>query len=457
MVKAVILAGGRGTRLGALAAEVPKPLIELAGTPVLEHQITSLRRSGVTDLVLCVGYLGQRIVDRLGDGSRLGVRVRYVFEDRPLGTAGPLAALADDLGEDFLVLYGDVLCDMDFAKLVTYHRDRGWAVTLTAHPNDHPHDSDLLLVTGDGRLTGVVGKAQPRERAYPNLVNAGVCVLTRRALAGRVPGIPADLEHDVVRPLVAAGAVGVYRTSEYLRDMGTPDRLRECEEDLRSGRVGGLRRGVPQRAVFFDRDGTLNTYRGLLTDPEQIEVPESAAAGVRAANRAGRLAIVVTNQPVVARNLVSEERLAEIHHRLETLLGRHGAYLDAIYYCPHHPDAGYPEENPALKIACACRKPGTALVDRAVAEFGIDRSRSYLVGDSTVDIVTGLAAGVRTVLLGTGLAGSDGKYPDAVPDLRAADVREAVRLLLADGLRPHGARPTIRRHDPSISRQGAHR
>jgi len=430
-VIAVILAGGKGTRLGALAADVPKPLVELAGTPVLEHQIASLRRSGVTDIVLSVGHLGQRIADRIGDGSSLGVRVEYAFEDRPLGTGGPLAGLADRLGEHFLVVYGDVLCDMDFARLVAYHQRQAWAVTLTAHPNDHPYDSDLLLVDDDGRLTGIVTKSQPRERAYANLVNAGVAVLARHALTGLAPGHPADLERDVVRPLIAAGAVGVYRTSEYLRDMGTPGRLRECEEDLLTGRVRGLRRGVPRRAVFFDRDGTLNTYVGLLTDPEHLEVPESAAAGVRAANRAGLLAIVVTNQPVVARNLVSEQRLTEIHNRLETLLGQHGAYLDAIYHCPHHPDAGYPEENPALKIRCECRKPGTALIDRAVAEFGIDRSRSHFVGDSTVDIATGRAARLGTVLVKTGLAGSDGKHPDAVPHLIAADAHDAVRLILA--------------------------
>lgn len=441
MIKAVILAGGKGTRLGTFAADVPKPLVEVAGTPVLEHQIASLRRSGVTEVVLCVGHLGQRIADRVGDGSRLGVRVEYAFEDRPLGTGGPLAGLTGTLGEHFLVLYGDVLCDIDFARLVAYHGERGWAVTLTAHPNDHPHDSDLLLVDGAGRLTGIVGKAQPRDRAYPNLVNAGVAVMARRALTRLAPGHPADLERDLVRPLIAAGAVGIYRTSEYLRDMGTPERLRECEEDLLSGRVRALRRGVRQRAVFFDRDGTLNTHVGLLTEPEQLEVPESAAAGVRAANRAGLLAIVVTNQPVVARNLVSAERLTEIHSRLETLLGRHGAYLDAIYHCPHHPDAGYPEENPALKIECACRKPGTALIDRAVADFGIDRLRSHMVGDSTVDIAAGRAARLRTVLLETGLAGADGKHPDAVPDLHAADVREAVRLILADQRGLDGALP----------------
>jgi histidinol-phosphate phosphatase family protein len=448
VIKAVILAGGKGTRLGPLAADVPKPLVPLLGTPVLEHQIASLRKCGITGIVLSVGHLGERIAERIGDGARLGVSVEYAWEHEPLGTAGPLAALVPVLGPDFLVLYGDVLCDMDFGRMVGYHRKHGGAVTLAAHPNDHPYDSDLLLVNGGGRVTGIVGKKQPRERAYPNLVNAGVAVLSARALSRLAPGRPADLEHDVVRPLIAAEQVWAYRTTEYLRDMGTPDRLRECEEDLRDGRIARLRRDRPQRAVFFDRDGTLNTYVGLLTEPEQVEVPASAAAGVRAANRAGFLSIVVTNQPVVARNLVTPQALDEIHDELQTQLGRHGAYIDALYYCPHHPDGGYPEENPDLKIRCDCRKPGTALIEYAIAEFGIERAESYLVGDSTVDVATGNAAGLRTVLLDTGMAGGDGKYPYAVPDLRAADVEAAVRLILAEqealygGPRPSGQRST---------------
>ena len=235
----------------------------------------------------------------------------------------------------------------------------------------------------------------------------------------------------MVWPLIATGKVHGYRTTEYIRDMGTPERLRECGEDLARGVVAGRHRARPQRAIFFDRDGTLNRYAGLLTRPEDVELLDGVAAGLRAVNRSGYLAIVVSNQPVVARNLCTEAEVDRIHDQLETLLGQEGAYLDAIFYCPHHPDRGYPEENPAFKITCACRKPGTAMVDRAVAQFSIDRTRSYFIGDTTIDVETGRRAGLRTARVKTGLSGTDGKYPDAKADLEAEDVAGAVTVILA--------------------------
>lgn len=431
-VKAVILAGGKGTRLGGVRERTPKPLVVVHDRPVLEHQIDSLRRSGLTDIVLAVGHLGERIADHFGDGSRFGVRITYLREERAMGTAGPLAAYRDELAPYAVVLYGDLVLDMDFRRLLDSHVAAAGLCTLVVHPNDHPHDSDLLVLDDKQRVTELISKHRSATGAHANRVNAGVCVLDHRALVHLEPGVPADLERDVVAPLIASGAVTGYRTSEYIRDMGTPARLRECAEDVASGVVAARHRQRPQRAVFLDRDGTLNAYVGLLTRPEELAIPAEVPAAVRSVNRSGMLAIVVSNQPAVARNLCTEAEVDHIHEHLETLLGQAGAYLDEIFYCPHHPDRGYPEENPAYKIACDCRKPGTALVDEAVTRFNIDKTHSYFVGDSTIDVQTGRQAGLRTVLVKTGLAGMDGKYPDAPPNLEADDLSHAVDLILSE-------------------------
>ena len=431
-VKAVILAGGKGTRLGGLATRVPKPLVRVHDRPVLEHQIESLRRSGITDIVLAVGHLGDRIAGHFGDGSAFGVHITYLREEQAMGTAGALAGYRDQLAPYAVVLYGDLVVDMDFAQLIGFHAAGPSLCTLVVHPNNHPYDSDLLVLDDKQRVTEMISKKAPRTGSHPNRVNAGIYVLDQRALAGLTPGAPADLERDVVAPLIGSGAVTGYRSSEYIRDMGTPDRLRECGEDLARGVVAGRHRRRPQRAIFLDRDGTLNTYVGLLTRPEELEIPAAVPAAIRAVNRAGLLAIVVSNQPVVARNLCTEADVERIHDHLETLLGQERAYVDATFYCPHHPDRGYPEENPAYKIVCSCRKPGTAMVDQAVTQFNIDIGRSYFVGDTTVDIQTGRRAGLRTVLLKTGLAGRDGKYPGVTADLEAEDLAQAVDLILAE-------------------------
>ena len=302
------------------------------------------------------------------------------------------------------------------------------------HPNDHPYDSDLLVLDDKQRVTEMISKRRSVTGTHANRVNAGVCVLDHRALAGLEPGAPADLERDVVSPLIGSGGVTAYRTSEYIRDMGTPARLRECAEDVARGVVAARHRRRPQRAIFLDRDGTLNNYVGLLTRPEELKLPAAVPAAVRSINRSGLLSIVISNQPAVARNLCTEAQIDHIHDRLETVLGEEGAYIDEIFYCPHHPDRGYPEENPAYKIACSCRKPGTAMVEAAVNRFNIDIGRSYFVGDSTIDVQTGRQSGLRTVLVKTGLAGADGKYPDAVPDLEADDLAHAVHLILSEHL-----------------------
>ena len=163
--------------------------------------------------------------------------------------------------------------------------------------------------------------------------------------------------------------------------MGTPDRYRAVERDILSGLVERKCLSRRQRAVFLDRDGTLNKYVGFLRDIDDLELLPGAAEAVRMINDSGYLAIVATNQPVIARGEVTVAQLEEIHMKLETLLGREGAYVDAIYYCPHHPDSGFAGEIKELKMDCDCRKPKPGMLLAAARRFNIDLSESWMVGD----------------------------------------------------------------------------
>ena len=173
------------------------------------------------------------------------------------------------------------------------------------------------------------------------------------------------------------------------------------ENDLRSGLVGAKNLRNRQRAVFLDRDGTLNRYVGFLRRLEDFELLPGAAEAVRLLNRAGYLAIVATNQPVVARGEVSLDELREIHNKMETLLGQEGAYLDGIYVCPHHPDRGFPGERTEYKIVCDCRKPKPGLLLQAAEDFHIDLAQSWMIGDSESDLEAGKAAGCRVAAIGS--------------------------------------------------------
>ena len=198
-----------------------------------------------------------------------------------------------------------------------------------------------------------------------------------------------------------------YGSPEYVRDMGTPERFEQVCRDFASGLVAGRNLKNRQRAIFLDRDGTINREVGFLRNISDFELLPGAAAAVARINAGGYLAIVATNQPVIARGEVTFSGLREIHNKMETLLGKEGAYLDGIYFCPHHPHRGYEGEIPALKIDCPCRKPKPGMLLRAAEDFNIDLERSWMVGDREKDILAGKAAGCRTALIGEGDFGQD--------------------------------------------------
>lgn len=417
-MKTVIMAGGRGTRISSVASDIPKPMIKIGDKPVLEHEIECLRSQGFTDLIITVSHLGHIITDYFGDGKKFGVNIEYYFEKKPLGNAGALFKLKEKLTEDFLLLNADAVFDVDFNRMVRYHREKGALVTLFTHPNSHPYDSGLIIAGDDKSVMKWLAKEDERPQWYRNRVNAGLHVVSPEIFGmvdidpdeiGRTSEngktVKVDLDRQLLKPLAGTGRMFCYDSPEYVKDMGTPERYAGVCRDFRDGKVRAKNLSNKQRAVFLDRDGTLNKYVGFLRDIDDFELLPGVAQAVRAVNDSGYLAIVVTNQPVIARGEVTEEQLKEIHNKLETLLGLEGAYLDAIYYCPHHPHKGFEGEIPELKFDCGCRKPKTGMLERAADDFNIDLSASWMVGDSENDIKCGLNAGCKTALIGSGSFG----------------------------------------------------
>ncbi len=402
-MKAVIMAGGRGTRIASVAGDLPKPMIPVGGKPVLEHIIRCLASQSYTDIVLVVGYLGDTIRDYFKDGAAFGVSITYFVEQMPLGTAGALFEMLRQgtLREDFFLLNGDVMLDIDFRRMETYHRDKGSWATLFTHPNSHPQDSALIVADETKRITKWLNKEDERS-FYKNRVNAGVHIISVKLLEGLSVSGRVDLDRDVLKPQAAGGRLYAYDSPEYVRDMGTPERYAAVCRDYETGKVAARNLKNRQKAVFLDRDGTINRFRGFIRRPEEIELIEGAARALAQINQSGYLAIVVTNQPVIARGECTIEELERIHERLETLLGREGAYLDDIFYCPHHPDKGFAGERPQYKIRCDCRKPKPGLLLQAAQRYHIDLVRSYMVGDSESDVLAGAAAGCKSVYLGSG-------------------------------------------------------
>ncbi len=433
MNQAVILAGGKGSRLAEVSNGLPKSMVKIAGRPVLEHAIRRLKDEGIIRICILLGHGPEVIRDYFKDGAAFGVEIVYRTEDEPGGSAGLLVRSLDLFDEEFLLVFGDTVFNIDIAAFEAFHAKHASDLTLFLHPNSHPYDSDLVECDTTGRVTSLHKKPHPQIEVFPNLVSAALFIVKKDALkewssyAGML-----DFSHEVIPALIARGErVFGYTSREYIKDMGTPERLKQVEKDVESGKVekGSLKTKRP--AIFLDRDGTLNRDKGYVRAPEELELENGAAEAVRLINNSEYLAVVITNQPVIARGEVSIEGLKKIHNKLEQDLGKGSAYLDAIYYCPHHPDKGFKGEIPEYKIVCNCRKPGTELLERAAKDLNIDLEHSWFVGDMTTDIMTAKNSGIKSILLHTGEAGKDGRF-DVKPDFEAENLLAAVKVILFD-------------------------
>lgn len=406
-MKTVIMAGGKGTRITSIASDIPKPMIKIGDKPILEHEIDCLRKQGFTDIIITVSHLGNIIMDYFGDGSKLspatgkpfGVNIEYFVEKNPLGNAGALFKIKDKLTSDFLLLNADALFDIDFNRFVKFHNKNKALVTLFTHPNNHPYDSGLIIADKDNRVLNWINKEEDRPQWYNNRVNAGLHIISPKILEHEIKKDKIDLDRDLLKPLAGTGLMYSYNSPEYVKDMGTPDRYYDTCKDLLSGKVFEKNLINKQKAVFLDRDGTINKYVGFLRNIEQLELIENAAEAIKKINNSGYLAIVVTNQPVIARGEVTYEQLDQMHKKMETLLGKEGAYLDGIYFCPHHPDKGFEGEIKELKIDCKCRKPNPGMILKAASDFNIDLENSWMIGDSRSDIFAGKNANCHTAYI----------------------------------------------------------
>jgi histidinol-phosphate phosphatase family protein len=431
----IILAGGAGTRLRARLGDLPKPMIPVAGKPLLEHQVGLAKKHGFTDLIFFVHHRADLIEQYFGDGAKFGVKIRHVLEKEPLGTAGAVLAGLEFLADRFVVMYGDTMVNVDLQRLWHAHENARAAATLLLHPNDHPFDSDLVEVDADSRVVAFHNRPHPPEVWRQNLVNAGLYVLEKSAISEfRSQNSEArtiDFGKDIFPELVARGEKLLgYNSPEFIKDIGTPERYDRICDQFAAGIVQRSSLATPQRAVFLDRDGTLIPDKDCLRNADGLELLPGVAEAIHELNHNGWRTVVVTNQPVIAKGFCDEAELQRIHNKLETLLGREHAFLDRIYFCPHHPEKGFPGERPELKIACDCRKPKTGMIKKAVAELNLDLSQSWFIGDTTTDVQTARNAGVKSVLLRTGHGGADARHA-VQPDFSSDNLLDAVKLILS--------------------------
>jgi mannose-1-phosphate guanylyltransferase/phosphomannomutase len=430
---ALIQAGGAGTRLKAITGDnLPKPMVEICGKPILQWQIENLSKSGILEIIIVVSQSGKDCIENFfGDGSRFGVRIHYIEETEPLGTGGALYLLGDRYQEDFVLLFGDLMLDIDWQRFICYHQSKNAMITAFVHPNGHPFDSDLIVSDKDGKITAIDSKNNIRTSYfYENLTNAGLYIVNKKVLSFLTSATKVDFEKVILANYVKEGTAYAYRSSEYVKDCGTPERYFAVTQDCQSGIISAKNLSKLQKCIFLDRDGTINYFGDFVTKASMLSLQNDASKSIKLINASEYLAICVTNQPVVARGETTFEELKNIHNKMEDLLGQDGAYLNDLFFCPHHPDKGFPGEVPELKIDCECRKPKIGLLKQAQERYNIDFASSWMIGDTKQDVQTGINAGCRTVLLTCGDPNYNKKYAEAQPTFTTNSLYDAVSTIL---------------------------
>lgn len=423
-MQTVILAGGRGSRLGL--KDIPKPMVKIGSKPLLEHQIELAKKYGCTEVFILSGYLAEVIEKYFGNGEKLGVKIHHIKEAEPLGTAGALKQLENLLDERFMVFYGDIFMEFDINAFKAFDlKHKNSIGTLLVHPNSSPFDSDLIETDKTGRVINIFPKPHKEGIYYNNLANAAVYIFSKKIFNYIKKGIYQDLGKDILGKIILSNKeLYAYKTSEYIKDTGTKERLMQAAIDYKNGKPALLNKKNKRPCIFLDRDGVLNEDMGGKPAAEKFKLLKGAVEAVKKINKSNYLAVTASNQPMAAKGFITISDIELIHKKMETLMGLEGAYFDGIYYCPHHPDKGFDGEIKELKTACACRKPKPGLLLKAAQDLNIDLEKSYIIGDSETDLLAGKNAGCRTVFIS--------KQKSKYADFYADNILEAAEKILGE-------------------------
>ena len=414
----VIIAGGKGTRLGL--KEIPKPMVEIGNKPLLHHQIELAKKYGIKEIFILSGHLHEVIEEYFGDGSKFNIKIHHIVEPYPLGTAGSLKLLEGKLDERFMVFYGDIVMDFDINSFISFDKQYDSVGTLIAHPNDHPFDSDLIQIDKNNKVLNFLSKPH-NEKYYQNLVNAAVYIFSNKIFNYIEKDKFQDFGKDILPKIVKNNEnLYAYKTAEYIKDMGTKERFEATKNDFLSKKVERLNKKNSRACIFIDRDGVINENMDTKPTLDNFKLLDNVEKAIKLINKSEHLAIVITNQPMIAKGFTTFDEVDKVHQKLETLLGDEGAYLNEIYYCPHHPEKGFDGEIPELKIKCKCRKPEIGLFLKAKEEYNIDFNKSWTIGDSKIDIEAGKKAGTKTISING----------DFGADYNANNLLEAIEIIL---------------------------
>lgn len=237
MMKAMILCAGAGTRLRPYTDYCPKPMLEISGRPLLEYTINLLRGYGIREIAINLNHHPDTIVRYFGDGSDLGVKIRYSLEEKPMGTAGALVNLRDFFNDTFVVIYGDVFSSLNLEEMMEFHRGCNTLLTIALYKVDNPTECGIVEFDGNNRITRFIEKPR-RDEVFTNLANAGIYIIEPDILKYIPDGTTYDFGKDLF-PLLLSNGIPIYgfKIKDYLIDIGSKDKYEKAKDDFIKGRL----------------------------------------------------------------------------------------------------------------------------------------------------------------------------------------------------------------------------
>ena len=425
--KALVLAGGMGTRLRPLTDVIPKCLLPIGGRTLIDYWVECLVEAEISEARINTHAHAGRVREHLRSVNSAGrLHLAESYEPKLLGSAGTVAVNAD-LAEDvdeIVIIYAGNLSDIDLRPLLAFHRQHGDPLTMVLFRASNPRACGIAELDGEGRICSFVEKP---ERPTSDLANAGLYVVDAAAYREIAAMETFDLAFDVLPKFV--GQMRGWVWGGYCLDIGTHEALERARREVASTfpDQASISHGLQRPAIFLDRDGTLIEHVHYLCDPALVQLLPGAAEALKRFRRAGFTRVLVTNQSAIGRGMLTEERLGQIHTEMNRQLAAHGATIDAVYYCPDVPagDDRTVVENPD-------RKPGPGMLLRAAADLKLDLGTSWMVGDLISDVLAGQNAGCRSILLKSGQTASGEAQALAGQFLTAPDLAATVDLILAD-------------------------
>lgn len=381
--QAVILCGGLGTRLGALTAETPKPLLPVGGTAFLQILIQEIARSGIRKFLLLAGHLSEQIVafaETVPAALGMNLAIDLLVERSPAGTGGALYEARDRLADVFVLLNGDSFLDCPLHLLGALLNDRPHAVgtiALRRVPDSGRYGSVKMA---DGGIITSFEEKNPDVGA--GLINGGIYLL-RRAVLDYLEA-NCSLERDIIPRLVEQGRLLGCVSQGFFIDIGLPETYQEAQDALLAHRH--------RPAVFLDRDGVLNNDMGHVGTVDRFFWTQGASAGIKLLNEKGYYVFVVTNQAGIAKGKYSLEQYWTLRDHIRQQLFFDNAQIDDERFCPCHPES----VSDTFRHTSDWRKPSPGMLVDLMKRWPVDKANSFLIGDNLTDLIAAEAVGVAS-------------------------------------------------------------